>query len=143
MPNADAPRLRVIRTWVPKVARMATTIPTTLWPVPARMVRSSPNRSAGMIASRAAFRAPFFFGGSLLEVAKSAQVLLDLGGLGVVEPGVVDLRGGCGGGRRRGGGRGLPADHRRQHLSVVLHGRRHLQRGQHGRRDVDEPRGIG
>src|SRR5919108_3685046 len=137
MPKAAGPCTRVIRTCVANVARMATTSPKALWPVPARIVRSSPNRSTGRTCSRAARSRPARRVRSLLEVAKAAEVLLDLQRLVLAQAGRVVS------GRLRvpdpgGGHGGLVADDSGQHLAVVLHRGRDAERGQDRRGHVHE-----
>src|SRR5919108_3112051 len=134
MPKAAGPWNLVIRTWVPKVARMATTSPMALCPVPARMVRSSPKRSNGRTDSSAPRSPPRWEG--LFEVAKAAEVLLHLQGFLGVE---VLPRGDLAGSLLFGGPhRGLLAHEPRQHPAVVVHRGRHLQGGEDGRGHVHQ-----
>src|SRR5919106_6190748 len=132
IPKAAGPWTRVIRTCVANVARMATTSPIALWPVPARIVRSSPKRSIGRTCSTAARsrllrrRSP---AGSLLEVAKAAEVLLDLQRLVLGQAGRV-VGAGLTPADPRGRPAGLVPDDRRQHLAVVFHRGGHAERGQ-------------
>src|SRR6266545_1365088 len=120
-----------MRTCDPKVASNAITRPATFCPVPERIVSWSPKRSFGRTDSTSA-RSRFGLAGAVtsFEVAEPAEVLLHLGGLGFVGTG-LDAGGGRHGLRARADG-GLLADHRRQHLAVVLRRGRHVEGGEDG-----------
>src|SRR5438093_5175861 len=83
-PKADAPRERVMTTWVANVARTPAPSPITFWPAPPRMSRWSANCPRGRTDSRAERNPPRRFAdrpptrATLFQIAQAAEVLLHL-----------------------------------------------------------------
>src|SRR4051794_11108261 len=142
-----APCVRAMKMFVPRLARTKTASPAMFCPVPDRIVSWSPNCAFGRAASIAPRRPPDGFAatgagaGSLLEVAKAAEVLLHLlrlvggdRGAGILRPRGTD--------RRTCTGRRVGSDHLGEDAAGVPDRGRRVERGQDRGSEVDEHRRL-